>query len=83
MDFIFDALADGVRYLIEFGPDLRGIIALTLVVSLTATLIGSTIGVPSGLWLGQARLSPIFTNKYRKNHLALDLHCTPNVLVSE
>jgi tungstate transport system permease protein len=55
MDFIFDALADGMRYLIEFGPDLRGIIALTLVVSLTATLIGSTIGVPTGLWLGQAR----------------------------
>ena len=55
MEFIFDAVADGISYLIEFGPDLRGIVALTLVVSLSATVIGSTIGVPTGLWLGQAR----------------------------
>ncbi len=55
MEFILDVLADGVRYLIEFGPDLRVIIVLTLVVSLLATLIGSVLGVPFGVWLGQAR----------------------------
>ena len=55
MDFILDVLADGFRYLIDFGPDLRGIIVLTLVVSLSATAIGATLGVPIGLWLGQAR----------------------------
>ncbi len=55
MGFILDVLADGVRYLIEFGPDLRAIIVLTLAVSLSATAIGATIGVPLGIWLGQAR----------------------------
>jgi len=54
MDFILDVLEDGVRYLSEFGPDLRAIIMLTLVVSLSATIIGASIGVPIGIWLGQA-----------------------------
>jgi len=54
MDFILDVLEDGVRYLSEFGPDLRAIIVLTLVVSLSATIIGASIGVPIGIWLGQA-----------------------------
>ena len=55
MEFILDAFADGIRYLIDFGPELREIIALTLVVSLSATVIGATLGVPFGIWLGQAR----------------------------
>ena len=55
MDFILDVLEDGVRYLTEFGPDLRAIILLTLVVSLSATIIGASIGVPIGIWLGQAK----------------------------
>lgn len=55
MGFILDAIADGLRYLVEFGPDLRAIVALTLVVSLSATAIGASIGVPFGLWLGQAK----------------------------
>jgi ABC-type tungstate transport system substrate-binding protein len=57
MDFILDVLEDGVRSLIEFGPDLRAIIVLTLVVSLSATVIGATIGVPIGIWLGPARFA--------------------------
>lgn len=55
MDFILDVLEDGVRYLTEFGPDLRAIIVLTLIVSLSATIIGASIGVPIGIWLGQAK----------------------------
>ena len=55
MEFILDALGDGIQHLIDFGPDLRGIIALTLVVSLSATAIGAALGVPIGIWLGQAR----------------------------
>ena len=55
MEFILDAFADGIRYLIDFGPELREIIALTLVVSLSATVIGASLGVPFGIWLGQAR----------------------------
>jgi len=55
MDFILDVLEDGVRYLTEFGPDLRAIILLTLIVSLSATIIGASIGVPIGIWLGQAK----------------------------
>jgi len=57
VEFILDVLADGIRYLIDFGPDLRGIIVLTLFISLSATAIGATIGVPFGVWLGQARFS--------------------------
>ena len=55
MEFILDAFADGIRYLIDFGPELREIIALTLVISLSATVIGASLGVPIGIWLGQAR----------------------------
>ena len=57
MSFIFDVLADGIRYLIDFGPDLRDIIILTLLVTLSATAIGALIGIPVGVWLGQARFS--------------------------
>lgn len=55
MSFILDVLADGVEYLIDFGPDLRGIVILTLLVTLSATAIGAVIGIPVGVWLGQAR----------------------------
>ena len=36
----------------DFGPDLREVLWLTLLVSGVATLIGVAIGVPFGLWLG-------------------------------
>ena len=55
MSFIVDALSDGFRYLAEFGPDLRAIVALTIVVSLTATVIGAGTGIPAGVALAQAR----------------------------
>jgi len=55
MSFFFEALADGFRYLAEFGPDLRAIVVLTLAVSLSATVIGAGIGIPIGVWLAQAR----------------------------
>jgi ABC-type tungstate transport system substrate-binding protein len=55
VSFILDVLADGVQYLIDFGPDLRGIVILTLLVTLSATAIGAVIGIPVGVWLGQAR----------------------------
>ncbi len=55
MSFIFEVLADGLRHLAEFGPDLRAIVVLTLAVSLSATVIGAGIGIPIGVWLAQAR----------------------------
>ena len=55
MTFLWDALREAVGYLAEFGPELRGIIVLTLVVSTSATIIGAGIGVPVGVWLAQAR----------------------------
>ena len=55
MAFILDVLGDALDEIASFGPELREIIALTLVVSLTATAIGLVIGVPFGLWLGGAR----------------------------
>jgi tungstate transport system permease protein len=55
MSFMFDALRDGLSYLFDFGPDLRDIVVLTLVVSLTATAIGAGLGIPIGVWLSQVR----------------------------
>lgn len=55
MSFIFDVLGDGISYLANFGSELREIIALTLVVSLTATVIATLLGVPAAVVLAEAR----------------------------
>lgn len=52
---MLDALRDGFSYLFDFGPDLRDIVVLTLVVSLAATAIGAGLGIPIGVWLSRAR----------------------------
>lgn len=55
MEFLGEVLGDAIRYVVEFGPDLRAIISLTLVVAGLATAIGVVLGVPFGVWLGLAR----------------------------
>lgn len=55
MTFLTDVLAEGWRILTEFGPGLREVLALTLVVSGSATVIAVVIGVPSGVALGLGR----------------------------
>ena len=55
MSFLFDVLGDALNELASFGPELRGIVVLTLAVSLTATLLGVLLGVPLGLWIADAR----------------------------
>jgi len=55
MAYLWDVLADAIEYLADFGPDLRAIIILTLVVSVLATAIGAGLGIPIGVWLAQAR----------------------------
>jgi tungstate transport system permease protein len=50
-----DVLGDALRYVTDFGPELREILLLTLVVAGIATLIGVLVGVPFGIWLGLAR----------------------------
>ena len=55
MEFLGEVLGDAVRYVVEFGPELREIISLTLVVAGLATAIGVLLGVPFGVWLGLAR----------------------------
>ncbi len=45
MEFIGDVIAEGWRTLTSFGPDLREVLWLTLVVSGLATAIGVVIGV--------------------------------------
>lgn len=54
MSFLWEAIGDAFEYLTAFGPDLRGIIALTLVVSVSATVLSATFGVPFGVWLAHA-----------------------------
>ena len=57
MEYLWDVLLDAFAYLRDFGPDLRSIIVLTLVVSLAATVIGAGLGIPMGVWLARARFS--------------------------
>jgi tungstate transport system permease protein len=55
VDFIADALAEGWRVLAGFGPELREVLWLTLIVSGLATVIGVILGVPLGVVLGLGR----------------------------
>ena len=57
MEYLWNVLLDAFAYLADFGPDLRSIIALTLVVSLAATVIGAGIGIPFGVWLARTRFT--------------------------
>ncbi|MEN8239448.1 MAG: ABC transporter permease [Actinomycetota bacterium] len=57
MEYLWNVLLDAFAYLRDFGPDLRSIIALTLVVSLAATVIGAGFGIPLGVWLARARFT--------------------------
>ena len=57
MEYLWNVMLDALAYLRDFGPDLRSIIALTLVVSLAATVIGAGIGIPFGVWLARARFT--------------------------
>ena len=52
MSFIGDVLAEAIRVLGDFGPDLRDVVWLTLAVSGLATFVGVVVGVPMGMWLG-------------------------------
>lgn len=55
MDFLLDVFGDALSYLADFGPELRRVTGLTLIVSGTATVIGVVIGVPLGVALGLGR----------------------------
>jgi tungstate transport system permease protein len=57
MEYLWNVLLDAFAYLRDFGPDLRSIVALTLIVSLAATVIGAGIGIPFGVWLARARFA--------------------------
>jgi len=55
MGFLGEVLRDAFSYIADFGPELRAILALSLVVAGLATVIGVVVGVPFGVWLGLAR----------------------------
>ncbi len=55
MEFLTDVVGDAFRLLGDFGPELRRVVGLTLVVSGLATVIGVVAGVPLGLALGLGR----------------------------
>jgi tungstate transport system permease protein len=52
VSFLGDVLSEAFEVLGNFGPELREVLWLTLLVSGVATLIGVAIGVPIGMWLG-------------------------------
>ncbi len=55
MGFLSDVFGEAFRYVADFGPELREILALTLVVAGLATAIGVVLGVPFGVWLGLSK----------------------------
>ncbi len=55
MGFLGEVLGDAFRYVADFGPELRSILSLTLLVAGLATAIGLVLGVPFGVWLGLHR----------------------------
>jgi len=55
VSFLGEVLKEALNVLGDFGPALREVLWLTLVVSGVATLIGVVLGVPLGMWLGLER----------------------------
>ena len=55
MEFIGQVLSDAVDALFEFGPELRAVLGLTLLLSSAATVIGVLVGVPLGVALALGR----------------------------
>lgn len=55
MDFLLEVLSDALGALFGFGSELRRILGLTLVVSLSATVLGVVAGVPLGTWIALGR----------------------------
>ncbi|MFQ5947465.1 MAG: ABC transporter permease [Acidimicrobiia bacterium] len=55
MGFLGEVIREAVELLAAFGPELRRVLGLTLLVSGTATLIGVAVGLPLGLTLGLGR----------------------------
>ncbi len=62
MDFIFEVLRDALDALGGFGPELRGVLWLTLAISLSATAFGVALGIPLGTWiaLGRSRMRTVW-----------------------
>lgn len=55
MDVILSALAEALRLIVSLDPDLLGIVALSLQVSLTAVLIATVLGLPIGAAIAVTR----------------------------
>ena len=52
MSFLGEVLREALRVLGDFGPELRDVLWLTLLISGVATLVGVALGIPFGMWLG-------------------------------
>lgn len=55
MGFLGEVLGDALRFVADFGPELREVLWRTLFVSGLATLVGVVVGVPLGISLGLGR----------------------------
>jgi tungstate transport system permease protein len=55
VEFLGEIASEAWDVLVSFPPDLREVVALTLVVSGLSTVIGSALGVPAGLALALGR----------------------------
>jgi tungstate transport system permease protein len=55
VDFLLETIGDALSFVADFGPELRRVTSLTLVVGGTATLLGVLLGVPLGVALGLGR----------------------------
>jgi len=55
MGFLLDVFSEAWKVLLAFGPELRSVLWLTLLVSGAATVVGVVVGVPLGVVLGSER----------------------------
>lgn len=55
MEFLGEVLGDAVAAFSDFGPELRGVVILTLLVSGLSTVIGVVVGIPLGGVLAMER----------------------------
>lgn len=55
MDFLWKVFTEAIEVLRAFGPAIREVLGLTLVVSGIATFLGVVLGVPLGVALGAGR----------------------------
>ena len=77
MQHLIDGFKEAIALLLRFDPEIASIVALSLRVSVTATVIGALFFIPAGTALGLAK----FPGKKGFGRVLFTLMSTPSVIV--